>query len=433
MGGDSAPAPPDYGPIAAASQHASDQANALSQEQFDWAKDAYAKDQATIAPIIQAETQAQQDQNAFAQEQQQRYTSEYQPLEDQLVQDAQSYASPERKDLEMGRAQAGVAQQFDTARQSAQRDLESYGIDPTATRYAALDLGTRSQQAAATAGAGNQASQMVDATGRALRSEAINVGRGYPGQIAGTYNTALGQGTGASNTELAGTASGANTMGTAPQYMGIGNSALGVWGNTLNTGFQNQLGAFNANQQSSSGLGTALGLGLGIGSKFLPAMMAKGGVVKAIPDGKAPRPYDDNKLYVLPAVDEAGHRMTPQEAMARHFATGHHLGAFDSPAHAQAHFANGGAIPSDQTPGGRVPVQASPTGGQAGDDVPAQLTVGEFVVPKDVAAWKGEEYFQKLIESSRKAKSEVTARPDVGPAPAQVPTFASRPQALPVG
>ena len=47
--------------------------------------------------------------------------------------------------------------------------------------------------------------------------------------------------------------------------------------------------------------------------------------------------------------------------------------------------------------------------------------------PKDVAAWKGEEYFQKVIEQSRKAKGEATAKPSVGMAPQQAPTFVSRP------
>ena len=70
---------------------------------------------------------------------------------------------------------------------------------------------------------------------------------------------------------------------------------------------------------------------------------------------------------------------------------------------------------------------ASPTGGKAVDDVPAQLTVGEFVVPKDVAAWKGEEYFQKMIEQSRKAKEGATAKPSVAMAPQRAPTFVSRP------
>jgi hypothetical protein len=71
---------------------------------------------------------------------------------------------------------------------------------------------------------------------------------------------------------------------------------------------------------------------------------------------------------------------------------------------------------------------ASPTGGKAVDDVPARLTVGEFVIPKDVAAWKGQEHFQKLIDSSRKAAAQATAKPKVGPAVGGPPAVVSRPQ-----
>jgi hypothetical protein len=85
------------------------------------------------------------------------------------------------------------------------------------------------------------------------------------------------------------------------------------------------------------------------------------------------------------------------------------------------------------TDGGGVPNDASPSDGAAIDDVPARLTAGEFVVPKDVAAWKGEEYFQKLIDQSRKAKGQASAKPAIGYAPAEEPTFVSRPAgALPL-
>jgi hypothetical protein len=53
--------------------------------------------------------------------------------------------------------------------------------------------------------------------------------------------------------------------------------------------------------------------------------------------------------------------------------------------------------------------------------------VGEFIVPRDVAAWKGQEFFQKLIEQSRKtmqgapAKGKPDDRPTNGP-----PSFVSR-------
>src|ERR1700747_3518239 len=63
--------------------------------------------------------------------------------------------------------------------------------------------------------------------------------------------------------------------------------------------------------------------------------------------------------------------------------------------------------------GGGVPPQASPSGGQAVDDVPADLTAGEFVIPKDVVEWKGMEHFYKLMDQARegraKAKGGATA------------------------
>lgn len=381
MGGkSSAPPPPDYAPIANASRESAELSYRLGREQLDWARDRYAQDKGVADRVIGAalDTQAQNSENA--QRDRARYESIYQPLESDLARDAASYASPQRRELEMGRAGATVASQYDAQRRGALQRLESFGVDPTSTRYAALDIGMRAAQGAAQAAAMNQAGQVVDATGRALRSEAINVGRGYPGQVAQTYGTALQAGNQAVNSGLATTASGANTMGTAAQWQGLGNQGLSVWGNTLNTGYQNQLGAFQAEQQASSGFGSALGL--------------IGGLVGG-------------------ARNSAG-------------ATG--LGMF---------FESGGAIPdSIPTPGGKIPASASPTGGAAVDDVPARLTPGEFVIPRDVMQWKGEEWAQKEIMKARQARKHGSpARPEMKPALPARPTFVSRPGygALPVG
>lgn len=364
-GGKGAPSPPDYGPIAAASEKASERAFQLGEEQLQWAKDQYAQDRQITDKVVDSFLTTQNLNNEAAANDRARYEQEYQPLEDQLIEDAKSYATPERKDLEMGRAQAQVAQQFDAARNNAQRQLEDFGINPGATRYAALDIGLNAQRAAAEAGAGNQAAQMVDATGRALRSEAINVGRGYPGQIAGTYNTALQAGSGAVNSQLAQTASGANTMGTAPQYMGLGNQALNIWGNTLNNQFNNQMAAYKASQSSSSGLGSALGL---IGS-FIP-MLADGGEVP------------------------------PRNAVS--------------------------ALPVE---GGQVPASASPSGGQVVDDVPARLSPGEFVLPKDVVQTLGTAQIHKIIMKARQDQQKLPQQS--GAIPSARPTN-QRQQALPI-
>ena len=364
MCGSNAPPPPDYTAIAAASEESAKLSFQLGQEQLAWAKEQYGKDNEIISKVVDAALARQQQNDEAALSDRQRYEEVFQPLEDKLAQEAQDYASPERMEQEAGKASASVAQQFDAQRRAAAQNLEAYGVDPSSTRYAALDMGSRVQQAAAQAGAANQSRAQTEAVGRAMRSEAINVGRGYPGQIAGTYGTALQSGNAAVNSQLGGTASGAATMGTGTQWTNMGNQALNTWGNTLNTGYQNQLAQFNANQQASSGLGSLFG-------------------------------------SVLGAAGNAGG-----------FA---------------ALFEDGGAVPQGATPGGNVPAQASPTGGKAIDDVPARLTAGEFVVPKDVVSWKGEEFFQKLIDGSRKAKPEASAKPEYAIVPPQAPTFSSRP------
>lgn len=368
MGGkDDAPAAPDFTPIAQASEQAANLEFQSSQNSLAWAKEQYADTSAITNKVVDSALSTQDANNAAAAQDRARYTSEFQPLEDQLVNDANSYASGARKDQQMGAAAAQVGNQFTQQRQAAQQNLESFGVDPTSTRFAALDIGTRTSQAAAQAASANQASQQVDAQGRALRSEAINVGRGYPGQIAQTYGTSLAAGNQAENSSLSNVASGANTMGTATQWQGLGNQSLGVWGNTLQMGYQDELSSYNANQSSSSGIGSALGL--------------IGGLATAFEDGGA----------------------VPDQ----------------------------GAIPPapGATTGGAIPTSASPSGGANVDDVNARLNAGEFVMPKDVTSWFGEEKLQKMIEKARKDASQAGAQPQQKPALNAPPAFISHPVA----
>src|SRR5262245_39784909 len=95
---------------------------------------------------------------------------------DSLMRDALSYASPQRIATDMGMAEAGVQQAAEKGRLSAIRDLESYGIDPSSGRYAALDQANRVQSAASAAGAGNQQRMADEAAGNAMRNQAISSG-----------------------------------------------------------------------------------------------------------------------------------------------------------------------------------------------------------------------------------------------------------------
>jgi hypothetical protein len=90
-------------------------------------------------------------------------------------------------------------------------------------------------------------------------------------------------------------------------------------------------------------------------------------------------------------------------------------------------YAQGGAIPTGPTQGGFVPQQASPSNGQNTDDIHASLNANEFVIPRDVSLWKGQEFFQKLIAQSRKNLATAGARGKPAPAPTGPVRFASRP------
>jgi len=241
MSKSAAPPPPDYSAIEQAQIRYANESIALMREQHEWAKKTYAENKEITDKVVESFLSTQEQQNEWAQADRQRYESVFQPLENALVSDAESYASEERKAIEMGKAQSNVAQHFNAARINAQRELESFGINPADTRYAALDIGVRAQQAAAAAGAGNMAADRADATGRALRADAINIGKGYPTQALQAVSTGMQAGSGANNAGLATTASGANTMGTGVQWGAQGTGALSNAANTKNTSYSNAM------------------------------------------------------------------------------------------------------------------------------------------------------------------------------------------------
>lgn len=412
----------DFMPIIMASQQAdaaraqaardnavADKQFGLQKEQFDYFKQQNERDRTALQPVIEAITANQQQNAAFSKDLQDRYKSVYQPLENQLISDANSYASPERKNLEMGRAMALVSGQMEGQRRSSIRNLESFGIDPTAARYAGLDANFRAMSGANSAAAGNIASQNVDDTARKLRSEAIAIGQAYPGNSNNASNSSVNAGNSAAGNTLNLTNTAASTTGTPTQYAGAGlqansnatsaiNSGTAAL-NSMNSAYGNIYNNNNNLYNQSSGWGSLLGL---VGGAAIGGMA--GG------PGGAAIGSNIGKWFGGSGATGTGN-------------------------YANASVPTGLIRSSFNAEGGAIPEHASPTGGSAIDDVPARLTAGEFVVPKDVATWKGEEFFQKLIEQSRKAKQGAVAKPEIGVAPQQPPTFVSRPQggALPVG
>ena len=57
-------------------------------------------------------------------------------------------------------------------------------------------------------------------------------------------------------------------------------------------------------------------------------------------------------------------------------------------------------------PAGSCRTISVPSNGAQTDDVPARLNAGEFVIPKDVAEWKGQEFFYKLMAQARAIRAK---------------------------
>jgi hypothetical protein len=299
MGKKSTPKPPDYTDLIAGSKEVAQMNADAQRENLAWAREQDTKNRATLERVLGVQLPIMEEQFANAQEDRQRYEQTYLPIEQNLIQEFQNYGSPERMEQERGRAIADVNTSFDAQRRNALSRLESYGIDPSQTRNQALDLGMRIQQAASSAGAANAATQRVENTGRALRAEAINIGRGLPSQVAQSYgqSVAAGQaGVGGAN-QTTGTSSGAFTGSTA-----FGNAALsgyGSAGNLMNTGFQNGMDVANFNQAQT---GMWLDVAGSLGGAAI-GRMEEGGIVPeegALPISPIPGSTDRKPILATP-------------------------------------------------------------------------------------------------------------------------------------
>jgi hypothetical protein len=346
------PSAPDYSPIVNAYNAIAQHSTAQGDAAYKWAQDQVANNKDLINQINAGNLDTQSTFGQAAKDQLASGTAAQNDATGYLRNQRDRYKDPSYVANDMGAAEANVGQAFDAARNSSIQELESYGVNPSATRFAGLDVGVRTQRAAAQAAAGTTAARQDQALGDAANDKLLNQGNTQVGQSAGLSSTGTSAGQGAVGNSLSGTASGANVLGTDLAWTGARGGALGGASNTMNTGFSNQAKSDEISNSSSSGLGSLLGVGA--------SMLGKGGA----------------------------------------FGAGGAL----------AMFAEGGVIP-DAADGGQIPMEASPSGGAVTDDVPAtapgvpniRLNGGEMIIPRDVSQWVGEKFFQDLINKTRKA------------------------------
>lgn len=384
------PSAPNYAPYLSAFQDIANASKTHGDDALAWAQDQVANNKDLLDQVNKGllNTQDQFNQSASVKQGQSAGAvgEGLQNLRDQYA----KYTDPAKKAADIGASEAGAAQANEAARNASMSELESYGLNPGAVRYAGLDAGARLQDAATRVGAGNIASRTDDALADTTNQQLISEGNTLAGQSNADASTAAGAGTGAVSGANSTASTGGSLLGTGLQWTGQGTNALTGAVNTQNTDFSNQAKSAEISNSSSSGLGSLLGVGASMLGKG--GALASGGALAFLEDGGA--------------VDDIGSD-------------------------------GGGAIPADM----------SPSGGAATDDVdavspggPAKLNAGEFVMPQDATSWYGEKFLQNLILKARNEKAGAGAKPqqkpaDAGPAPSD-PAFQSRPQsqqgALPV-
>ncbi len=458
MGGGSVPNAPNTAAQSGASSDIGKMSQDAGASQLNWAKGQVAGNQATTANVQgQLSPLIGQQAGAGSAASQQFQNQTLGGLNNQL-QTAQNYGNQAGMDSASANAMAQTGDAFNAARLNNQRQLGSYGVDPSTMKSGALNLNANLAQAGAVGNAGYQAGQQRQLAGMGLTSQAL--GQNLQAAGVGQNYTAGANATGSNIVGLGNqtTATGSSALSAPSQMLQTGLQGYGQSANIQNQAFQNQMTQYNAQQAGSNSLMSGLGSVAGIAAM---AMMADGGAIppRRYADGGAPMV----PVQGLPQIQQGAQYQAPQQSFGQGLGSGASEGfdagmtgkgldavqgayyghqansmlptttamsgaAKDQFLQQPVQFADGGIPQRKRMDYGNPPVQASQglppqvgipgpwiaaNGGSPGpgmiqhgmsdgsgidDQVPAKVSVGEYIVPADVVHAKGKEFFDKLLQ-----------------------------------
>lgn len=415
----------------------------IGQGQYDWATNQFnnaqgVTDQQIDNYINNANSSLAQSNSLWNQ-----YNSEFAPIMSQYAQKAQSYASPERINFNMGQAESTAGQAADQAAKNAQEQLMSFGVNPSSGMYGELADAQQAARAASQASAGTEAGLQTQEQGNQMLLNSAEMGQQLPSQSVNAMNAAYQGIAGAENSILGLENTGVNLMDSANPY--------------FNTAMQMKLppvaNATQSSSESTSSGTTPARVGGGWGgsgnqSQPLVGLVPPGTTVQegspanyGLPDssssgsGSGQNSIDPNFTGSPYSSGDSGNSsydassLSDQTYTPDYNMSGGGTSYDANSAYGGGYARGGGVLPDNATTGGYVPSSASPSRGANTDDIPARLNAKEFVIPRDVVEWKGSEFFKKLIEQSRKARG-LPPQPIGGqpkpPLPGR-PSFTSRP------
>lgn len=384
-GGGGGSSAPDYSQYIATMTKLGEKGQGWASDLYDWAKKT-GVDLTSLAKTVSDKAGAAADtQQKTSDRLMGEWEKTYGPLYQAQAADAERMLGdlPGYEEHVAGKYQADTAQAIDAAKAAQQRNLRAQGFSPSAVASQAIDTTAGLQRAAALTAAGETGryaarSEARDVTGKAIQqgNDVANVATTQGGQATANRNQQA-------NAPLAAASTSAGLYSPAQGFYTAATPYYKAWGDTMLQAERNNLQREQQNAQNDDGgvFGTLLPLAGGIAGSF--AGGAGGGIGSAV-----------GKAAAKSLGFQAGGRIPGRR------------------------YAGGGAIDTGAPSDNLVPPEASPSGGADVDDVNAQVSVGEFVIPKRTVDWLGDKFFQKLIEKTdNEINAGTVAAPDQGGAP----------------
>lgn len=225
------------------SAQASREAVQLGRDQWDYQKGLIEKYTPLYEQQMQASMDAQTKNTERSDAMWQQYKDYFAPATQQLATTAMDYNTQERRDKAAADASAGVASQFDTARQQLAEQMANQNVSGSSGAGLATAAALAIQEAKAKAGAEATARQGVEQTGIGLLGQVANVGNGLSASGLQTGQAGLQAGSGATGQVAGLSGLSANGLSASMGAYSTGINGLNAASQSQNSMFGDMLGA----------------------------------------------------------------------------------------------------------------------------------------------------------------------------------------------
>ena len=185
---------------------------------FNWANSSLAPNTALTNQAVGSYMQAANASFNLANTTQQQYNNIGAPELADLNNQAGSYSSGARQNVNAGAAEANSVQGSYSGLAANKMALQGYGINPNSGMFAELDASNKAAAGASAAAAGTQAAATTRGQGQTLTGQAVSADQQLPGQSTNATTAGVGAVSGAENAQLANTTTGAGALDAANPF-----------------------------------------------------------------------------------------------------------------------------------------------------------------------------------------------------------------------